>query len=202
MSEPAPREFDFALLVSGVAAALRYMTTAVHAQPSQCILSDPVLDERREPLGEDPLEFFSDSSAQFKTAPTVAFRSIVFDLSVGFDLTPAELITAYFHFEHVIRRMGVKAVPFYVMRPLFASCVALAVKTLDDSAITIVEISEVLTEMGYRASPSRVAHMERALLDALEFDINSCTVPTYWIYADALVNEGVALQPRTHSEAG
>ena len=202
MSEPVHREADVRLLASGVAAALRYMTTVGRVRSSDCILNSLIMDERRAPLGGDPLCFFSGRPSAFRSAPSVAFRSFVHDMCTGFELTAEELVTAYYHFENVIRKSNVKAVPFYVMRPLFASCVALVVKTLDDSALTIVDISEVFIERGYRVDPARVGKMERALLEALDFDINSFGIYDYDSYTRALVNEAIALQPTAPSEAG
>ena len=196
--------FEFQLIVSGVAAALRYVSAkSCSSRPSPDIFKNPLFDERCGSFGNDPLQFFSKDAQSFRTAPMVAFRSMVNDLSTNFDLTTEELATAYYHFENVIRKLDMKTAPFYAVRPLFVACVSVAIKTLDDSGITVAEISEVLSELGYNVTPSKVGQMECALLsDGLNFDIHSFTMETFDIYKNALINEGISLQPTAYSEAG
>ena len=124
------------------------------------------------------------------------------DLTKCFDLSDAELVTAYTHFERVLRRMKNKPMPLNRVRPLFIACVALAVKTLDDSATSVAEISEVLCELDYHVPRSRLSEMERVLLDALDFQIDHCTLETYWTYRRALKDEGRAALQLSPAEEG
>ena len=194
-------------LCCGVASALSIMSDRAEPRrprggPTACtaalsVMAQACFDENECPVGNDSLGVFRDESpadARECRVPHAAFATLVLDLTDRFALSDAELVTAYAHFEKVLRQRENKYMPLNRVRPLFIACVAVAVKTLDDEATTVAEIADALSEMGYHVPRSRLAEMERALLDALDFQIDHCTLEAYSVYRRALHEEGRAVR--------
>jgi len=207
MGGGVPFEAYAASLCCGVASALGIMSD--EAEPRRpkgdsaasasalSVMAQACFDENECPVGNDSLGVFRDESpadARECRVPHAAFATLVSDLTERFALSDAELVTAYAHFEKVLRQRDNKHMPLNRVRPLFIACVAVAVKTLDDAATTAAEIADALSEMGYHVPRSRLSEMERALLDALDFRINHCTLETYAVYRRALYEEGRAVR--------